>query len=448
VVVRTLVRFGIVCVVAVVSVATIYSADPSTEETGVDPVAAELEQLGSDYDRVQKEWLLAVPPDGGNVSDQELSDEEWLRQGLEWEAKYPSPDLVVLPGYVALAEKYAQSSFALDALAFVIMRGGYHTGDVHGEPWQFKEQVIDLVAKNHMDDPRVVYVFKLLAGSLPSRKAETFLRQAFEHGPNRTVRAAAGYNLACYYRNLGKAHARSRQIKNQSTVANNERFWKLVVTPYLEKEFPYDEAKVSAEIDEVLSRVSDEYADVAALECNWSGPNRKYLQAQEHRRPKTYGGLAKSLQFELSHLVPGRQAPEIEGTDAAGEHFRLSDYRGKVVLLTFSANWCGGCVELYPLQRKLVEQFRDQPFVLLSVSRDENVDTLQESIASGKITWRCWWDGMEGSIYQSWNSPGAPTIYVLDHRGVIQDVRLNRATPQAEFEHVISQLVSRASAKD
>ncbi len=231
-------------------------------------------------------------------------------------------------------------------------------------------------------------------------------------------------------------------------MANNERFWRLAVTPYLEKEFPYDEAKVSAEIDELLTHVLQEHADVVALECNWSGPNRSFLQAQEDRHPKTYGSLAKSLQFELNHLVAGRQAPEIEGTDAAGNSFRLSDYRGKVVLLTFSANWCGGCVELYPLERKLVEQFRDQPFVLLSVSRDENVDTLRESIAAGKITWRCWWDGMEGPIYQAWNSPGAPTIFVLDHRGIIQDVRLNRATPSAEFERVISQLVIKASASD
>ncbi|MEX2112007.1 MAG: TlpA disulfide reductase family protein [Pirellulales bacterium] len=447
-VVRTLVGLGIFGIFAIVPAATICFAEPSAGETGVDPVAAELEQLGADYDRVQNERIRALPPDGGNVSDQELSDDEWMRQGREWEAKYPDPDLVMLPGYVALAEKYPQSPFALDALAFVIMRGGYHTGDVHGEPWQFKEQAIDLVAKHHMADPRVAYVFKLLAGSLPSQKAETFLRQALERDPNRTVRAAAGYNLACYYRNLGKAHARSKQIMNQSAVANHERFWKLVVAPYLEKEFPYDEAQVSAEIDQVLGRVSDEYADVAASQWNWSGPNRKFLQAQEDRRPNTYGSLARSLRFELNHLVPGRQAPEIEGTDAAGNRFRLSDYRGKVVLLTFSANWCGGCVELYPLQRKLVEQFRDEPFVLLSVSRDENVETLRESIASGKITWRCWWDGMEGPIYQSWNSPGAPTIFVLDHRGIIQDVHLNRATPPIEFEHVISQLLSKASAND
>ncbi len=447
-VVRTQAGSGHLCVLVIVLVANVCAAEPAANETDVDPVAAELEQLGADYDLVQKQHHNAIPADGREVADQELSDEEWLRQGRELEAKAPDPDLVMVPSYVALAEEHPRSPFALDALAFVIMRGGYHTGNVHGEPWKFKEQAIDLVAKNHMDDPRVVYVFKLLAGSLPSQKTEAFLRNAFEYGPSRAVRAAAGYNLACYYRTLGRVHAKSQQIKEQSTLANFERYFKLVVTPYLENDFPYDEEKTLAEINDVLTRLNDEYADVAALEFNWAGPNRKFLQARDDTQPTTYGALAKSLQFELNHLVPGRQAPEIEGTDAAGERFRLSDYRGKVVLLTFSADWCGGCVELYPLQRKLVEQFRDQPFVLLSVSRDETVESLRKSIATGKITWRCWWDGMEGPIYRAWNSPGAPSIFLLDHRGIIQDVQFNRATPPAEFEHAISQLVSKAAAGD
>jgi peroxiredoxin len=39
--------------------------------------------------------------------------------------------------------------------------------------------------------------------------------------------------------------------------------------------------------------------------------------------------------FELRQLAIGKQAPEIEGQDQDGERFKLSDYRGKVVLLDF-----------------------------------------------------------------------------------------------------------------
>ncbi len=196
---------GVLCFFTVAHAQAIDAAEPVSIEAGTDPAASELEKLGAEYRVVQQERLRALPPDGGKESDGELSDEEWMRQGLELQAKYPGPDEVVLPRLLALAEKYPQSPYSLDALAFVIMRGGYQTGDVHGEPWKLKEQAIDLVAENHMDDSRVVFVFKMLAGSLPSRKTETFLRHAFEHGPSPTVRAAAGYNLACYYRRLGTA---------------------------------------------------------------------------------------------------------------------------------------------------------------------------------------------------------------------------------------------------
>jgi hypothetical protein len=49
----------------------------------------------------------------------------------------------------------------------------------------------------------------------------------------------------------------------------------------------------------------------------------------------TVGGKARSELFDLRSLSVGKAAPEVEGTDQDGKHFRLSDYRGKVVLLDF-----------------------------------------------------------------------------------------------------------------
>lgn len=50
-------------------------------------------------------------------------------------------------------------------------------------------------------------------------------------------------------------------------------------------------------------------------------------------------GLAERLLFEAEHLEPGLEAPDIHGEDLDGIAFKLSDYRGKVVLLDFWGDW-------------------------------------------------------------------------------------------------------------
>jgi hypothetical protein len=53
----------------------------------------------------------------------------------------------------------------------------------------------------------------------------------------------------------------------------------------------------------------------------------------------TLGDYAKAELFELRHLRVGKVAPDIEGEDLDGVKFKLSDYRGKVVLLDFWGDW-------------------------------------------------------------------------------------------------------------
>ena len=53
----------------------------------------------------------------------------------------------------------------------------------------------------------------------------------------------------------------------------------------------------------------------------------------------TLGEAAKAQLFEARNLVVGKVAPEIEGEDADGKKFKLSEYRGKVVVLDFWGDW-------------------------------------------------------------------------------------------------------------
>jgi thiol-disulfide isomerase/thioredoxin len=408
-----------------------------------DPVEVEIRALANEYENRWRDLLRALPADGGAATDSTLSDEEWLKQQHEYDAKFGSPDAEMLPRFLTVAQSHPDSPFAFYALAFVIYRGGPQTGDVLGEPWRLKEQAIDEVLVRHLEDPRVIYVLDKLSGSLPSQKTEAFFRKVMETSSDRKMRAAATLGLARYLHTLGQAHERSRKLKDKAKPLNYERFRRVVVAPYLEKNFPYDRDKTMAEIEGLLAEVQEKYADVTATEWAYSGPALIFFEPKPFPHSKNYGDLAKSMWFQLNSIAPGKIAPDIEGVDAEGKRFRLSEYRGKVVLLTFSANWCGGCVNLYPLERKVVDKFREQPFALLSVSQDEIVDTLKASIASGEITWRCWWDGLDGPIRNAWNCRGVPGIILLDHEHVIQDVLLNRFSTQEEFEAAIMGLLKK-----
>jgi peroxiredoxin len=77
---------------------------------------------------------------------------------------------------------------------------------------------------------------------------------------------------------------------------------------------------------------------------------------------------------------------------------------------------------MYPHERSLVKTMEDKPFVLLGINSDKSKDVLKKVIADEKMTWRSWWDGgnTSGPIATKWNVHGWPTLYVVDHKGIIR----------------------------
>ena len=76
---------------------------------------------------------------------------------------------------------------------------------------------------------------------------------------------------------------------------------------------------------------------------------------------------------------------------------------------------------MYPHERSLVEKNAGKPFVILGVNSDPK-EKLQQIMENKTVTWRSFWDGgnTRGPIATRWNVSGWPTIYVLDHEGVIR----------------------------
>jgi hypothetical protein len=78
---------------------------------------------------------------------------------------------------------------------------------------------------------------------------------------------------------------------------------------------------------------------------------------------------------------------------------------------------------MYPHERSLVEKMKDKPFTLIGVNSDTDKEKLKKRMEEEKITWRSFWNGPKGTsgpISKEWNVHGWPTLYVIDHKGVIR----------------------------
>jgi hypothetical protein len=78
---------------------------------------------------------------------------------------------------------------------------------------------------------------------------------------------------------------------------------------------------------------------------------------------------------------------------------------------------------MYPHERSLVKKLADKPFALVGVNSDRDLKELKKRMEEEQITWRSFWNGEQGTggpISNAWNVRGWPTLYVIDHKGVIR----------------------------
>ena len=78
---------------------------------------------------------------------------------------------------------------------------------------------------------------------------------------------------------------------------------------------------------------------------------------------------------------------------------------------------------MYPHERSLVKRLADEPFALIGVNSDDDLEALRPRLAEENITWRSFWNGPEGTsgpISTAWGVRSWPTIYVLDAEGIIR----------------------------
>jgi peroxiredoxin len=150
------------------------------------------------------------------------------------------------------------------------------------------------------------------------------------------------------------------------------------------------------------------------------------------------GEPAAAMLFELHNVSEGCQAPEIEGKDADGATFKLSDYRGLAVVLVFWGSWCHACHGTLNAIQAGIQQLPPSKAVLVAVNTDP-VETLKQVIASEHIECRNWSDGYNrGPISSVWNIHSWPCIFIIDGKGVIQ----RKNVPRSEVDKALREVLA------
>ena len=126
-------------------------------------------------------------------------------------------------------------------------------------------------------------------------------------------------------------------------------------------------------------------------------------------------------------LAPGKPAPDFEETKVDGTTMKLSDLKGKVVLLDFWASWCGPCRRENPAVVKLYEKYKDQGFTIMSVSMDKDKAKWEAAIAKDNLSWTNHvsdlkgWASAAGKIY---GVGSIPFTVLIDAEGNIIKTKL------------------------
>ncbi len=155
-------------------------------------------------------------------------------------------------------------------------------------------------------------------------------------------------------------------------------------------------------------------------------------------------GNAAHRLFTLQNLSVGKTCPEIELTDLKQKPVKLSDYKGKVVVLDFWATWCGSCVGLIPSQRELVAKYEKRPFAFISISADDTPEEVATFLKETPMPWIHWFNGPEGGIVDNWMIPAFPTIFVIDAEGVI---RGRDIFDEQQLDALVGKLIEEAESK-
>ncbi len=154
-----------------------------------------------------------------------------------------------------------------------------------------------------------------------------------------------------------------------------------------------------------------------------------------------------SVRAEVTAEKDRKLAPDFTLQDATGKNVKLSDFRGKVVLLNFWATWCGPCKIEIPWFIDFQQQFKDRDFVILGVSMDDDGwKSVKPYLEQKKINYRVMIGTEELSTLYG-GVDALPTTFLIDRAGRVAS-RHDGLVSKSEYESEIQHLLDNKTTDD
>lgn len=149
------------------------------------------------------------------------------------------------------------------------------------------------------------------------------------------------------------------------------------------------------------------FSSLLGPEFDVTGMEKVFLSLNETLRNSYLGKQVGARIATAKKTLEGVEATDFAQPDVDGKLIKLSDYRGKYVLIDFWASWCAPCRRENPNLVKAYDQYKSKGFEILGVSMDKAADKAKwlKAIEEDKLTWKQvadlkGWDNEAGLLYE------------------------------------------------